>query len=268
MRRIGRNIRSKRALTLVELIVAMTLTAIFAGCCVLLMVPISKIYTHTNDLSRAQLVADSVVDALRSECSRTTVEAAGDVWITESDAGLPMTGVSLAPPGGGPVLVIKKNGVYCETIASNYEITSAVHLQGVNDRIPTAYPSLTPIDSGNSRSRAIYWMFGSPSGSGALRDTNAGYLHFGYYESGAETIDSNTYVIPQFYYDFTSPFAAAAYGDYVVSLNFHDLTYDGSNVPSYVLCDVSVQLPLGTTDGDGNSQYNTIYTRTAVLCFS
>ena len=71
MRRIVHRKRSKRAITLVELIVAMTLTAIFASSCVLLIMPITKIYKHANDLSRAQLVADTVVDALRTECART-----------------------------------------------------------------------------------------------------------------------------------------------------------------------------------------------------
>ena len=264
MRRIGRNIRSKRAITLVELIVAMTLTAIFAGLCILLMVPITKIYTHSNDLSRAQLVADTVIDSLRSECSRTTVEAEGDVWITNSAADAPMDSVAPAPPEGGSVLVIKKNNVYCETIASNYELTSDVHLERVNAQIPTSFPSLTPVDTGNSRSRAIYWMFDSSADSDKIHDTDSGYVHFGYFESGATTINQVTYVLPQAYYDFTNPFSAATYGDYVVSLNFHDITNDADGVPAYVLCDVTVQLPVG----DDSSQYTDIYTRTTVLCFS
>lgn len=264
MRRISKNNKSKRAITLVELIVAMTLTMIFAGCCVLLIAPISKIYTHQRDLSRAQLVADTVIDSLRSECSRTLVQAPGDVWITNSDAGLPMSDVSLAP-NGGSVLVVKKNIVYCETIASNYEITRDVHLQGVDDRITDAFPDLTPVTTGDARSRSIYWLFDESAGSGTLHETDRGYVHFGYYESGATTINTTTYILPQYYYDFTNPFASATYGRYVVSLNFHDLTNDSSGVPAYVLCDVSVQLPVGTAE---EPQYDTIYTRTAVLCFS
>ncbi|MBR6960505.1 MAG: hypothetical protein IKH76_08520, partial [Clostridiales bacterium] len=62
MRRIKNKKWSKKAITLVELIVAMTLTAIFASSCILLILPITQIYRHVNDLSRAELLADTVVD--------------------------------------------------------------------------------------------------------------------------------------------------------------------------------------------------------------
>ncbi len=50
--------------TLVELMVSMTLTAIFATAVIAIMPSATKIYMQIQDAGRAQVVADMVVDAL------------------------------------------------------------------------------------------------------------------------------------------------------------------------------------------------------------
>ena len=82
MRRVKNRAFTKRALTLVELVVAMALTMLFASACIALMYPISRIYTHINEQARVQVIADNVVDALRAECARTYMSSPDDVWIS------------------------------------------------------------------------------------------------------------------------------------------------------------------------------------------
>ncbi|MCR5616600.1 MAG: prepilin-type N-terminal cleavage/methylation domain-containing protein [Saccharofermentans sp.] len=256
MLRIRRTKKSKRGVTLVELLVAMTLTAIFAGSCIMLMLPIEKIYTHTNDLSRAQVLADTIVDELRAECSNTYISGVGDAWISNSGAA-GMSGAS--PVGRGPVLVIRRNQDYCETIASNYVITvnELQRVAGTND-----VPAPNAVTS-----RAIYRMFPQGSSGAGSPDTGADFVHFGYFNVGETSISGVTYTYPHVelkegswtgYYDFTSPFTSATYGVFTVELTFSDLTCDSSGVPAFVMCMVTINKP-----GVG-----VVYTRNAVLCFS
>ena len=264
MRRTVKNNRSKRAITLVELIVAMTLTAIFAAACVMLISPVTMIYTSVNDLSRAQLLADSVVDVLRSECSRTYIKDANSVVIRRGD------GVY------GNMLVIRKSSNYIETLASNYAITDAewvaVYRQNAAELSESGSSEGPQIGPEGFTSRSVYRMFtGSttnpePAAGTPARDAEIGYVHFGYLVSETTAYDSNT---PR--YDFTNPFSYSTYSfssrcDFRVRLYFHwNSDHSSTNPPSYVLCDVSV---LRKTDGvDSNNQpiYETVYTRRNVV---
>lgn len=253
MRRIKAHKGNKRAITLVELIVAMTLTAIFAASVVMLMFPIEKIYRHTNDLSRAQLVADTVVDALRKECTDTYISGYGDAWITSAGDAVMTTAQPISTTDGGPVLVIRKTAGYCETIASNYAITDTMLTN-----VQTADENYL---EGDVTSRAVYRMFPTPvptPGVGTNLDQN--YVHFGYFTCTGG--GASGYALPTGYYDYTNPFPYTTYGEFSVRLNFR---WDGiapteANhiVPSYILCDVSVYR------GD-----TLIYTRdNVVLCFA
>ena len=264
MRRIKNKKWSKKAITLVELIVAMTLTAIFASSCILLILPITQIYRHVNDLSRAELLADTVVDALRTECADTYISCAGDVWI--ASAGNVVMTAQTGVVDAGPDLVIRKSPSYCETIATNYAITNGDNslYSGVlaQDREEHQDDSTyTPITDGRTgvTTRAIYRMF--ESDGSASPNVNTGYLHFGYYLTEAPAGET---VYPSKYYDFTNPFSYATYGRntnwaYTVALNFHwDGTHQDTDIPSYILCDVSIL----------NLAGETVYSRTAVLCFA
>ena len=77
------NSRSKKGITLVELIVAMTLTSIFAVLCVMLINPIERTYKSTLKLARAQLLADTLIDSIRKECDDVRHDEKTDVWITD-----------------------------------------------------------------------------------------------------------------------------------------------------------------------------------------
>ena len=261
MKRQTRNKRNKRAITMVELIVAVALTAVFAGACVALIWPVTKIYTHVKEQSRAQIVADAVVDAIRSECAKAFVTGKGDVWIASAtgDDGRVAYGSSAA---SGAVLVFRRSNDYCETIASDYEITGTDNgtlyaLVASAESADTNAHQL--IDDNNTRSRAVYWLFDDDTDR---TSNNEGYLHFGYFTNGAATGGEVTYVVPQGYYDYTNALSAAVYNvtdnGYTVGLRFHDL--DSSSVPSYVICDVSIYPTVGDTG-------TAIYTRTVALCF-
>ncbi|MBP5261359.1 MAG: prepilin-type N-terminal cleavage/methylation domain-containing protein [Clostridiales bacterium] len=248
MRKINSGRRSKKALTLVELIVAMTLTAIFAASCVLLIAPVMKIYKHANDMSRAQLVADSVVDEIRAECSKAIVAGKGDVWIMDLEGynGTVMPAEAVMPSDdGGNVLIFRRNKTYCETIASSYIIQGSLYNATTNDFEPI---DIAVIEN-DVTSRSIYDMSES--------DKEAGLVHFGYFLQNftPEDSDGYSYVYPAEYYDFTNPFSYVSYLGYRVDLNFHNLTYDGDK-PEYVICDVQIKNDSGI-----------VYTRSAVLSF-
>lgn len=209
MRRSGCKKRSKKALTLVELIVAMALTMIFMGACVMLVYPVEKIYTHTNDLSRAQLVADSVVNSLRAECSLSDIEDAGDLYIVQ---------------GSGPygdALCFRRSKDYVEMIASNYLIPQS----DIND-LRTAEAGQATVEG--VENKAVFRLNET--------DMQEGFVHFGYFAlDAAAAVDSNassSWAV----YDYTNPFASGTYNGFQVRLDF---SYD-QDVTDYVLCDVTV----------------------------
>ncbi|MCR5047876.1 MAG: prepilin-type N-terminal cleavage/methylation domain-containing protein [Saccharofermentans sp.] len=257
MRRIKSKNLSKKAFTLVELVVAMTLTAIFAASCVALILPVSKIYTHINTLSRAQILADTVVDSLREECSKAYITKTNDVWLSSTGGATMETHEAHA---GQSVLVFRRSSEYCETIASDYAV-NGTHYRAVYDAEVERHSDddnyAPSTDSQGYTTSAVYRLFdgndeetaGTPSA-----DASEGYVHFGYY-SAAD--DPAAYVYPAGYYDYTNPFTSVTYGDYTVDLRFHDIgTRNG--LPAYVICDVSIMTASDATP---------VYTRSAVLSF-
>lgn len=245
--------RSKKATTLVELVVAMAIMAIFAVACASLIYPISKIYTHMNNLSRSQILADTVVESLRAECARTYITSANDVWISAGSGDRLFAEVPASTSGPGTVLVIRKNAEYCETLAADYPITGdlcyAVYcLEKAGDTAPL---------TGDTTSRAIYRLFVPVPVTTAQAENidyeyPAGYLHYGYFKSGADLTNGP---FPAEYYDFTDPFLAPTYNGFTIKLNYHDIKYSSDgNVPVYVLVDVNVY------DGTEN-----VYTRSDVV---
>ncbi|SCW52540.1 prepilin-type N-terminal cleavage/methylation domain-containing protein [Ruminococcaceae bacterium YRB3002] len=247
-------ISSKRAMTLVELVVAMALTAIFAAACVMLILPVVKIYTHSTDLARAQLLADTVANSLRSECTGNNIRYKGDVWIT-SEANARIDEADIDPQTSGDVLVIRKTDDYCETIASNYAINRSLYTS-VFENDTSEEDATYVAETEGITSRAIYRMFAGTTGSEA---SASGHVHYGYFQAGTSTTSS--YVFPREYYDFTDPLMYAAYDRYVVDLHFSGLSYhidSEDETPAYVLCDIEIIQP-----GVG-----TVYTRQIALPFN
>ena len=245
MRRIKRTGKSKRGLTLVELVVAMALTMIFMASCIMLVYPVEKIYTHTNDLSRAQLIADAVVDSMRAECSNANISQTGDVYVMSNKGDGPAN--STANASCGNVLFIRRNNTYFESIAANYTITDTHYGLVENADI---YDGDNYNASGDIRTRAIYRLYSS-----GAAELNAGYVHFGYFRLGEGATAGNPTSWTA--YDFTNPFTNGAYGRFTVSLEFSDPVCDvTTGCPEYVECDVTV-----LNNGDA------VYTRHVVLCF-
>lgn len=239
MKRILRNRKTRKAMTLVELVVAMALTAIFAASCILLVLPVERIYTRSTDVSRAQLVADAVVDSLRTECANTYIKDRGDVIIGEfADDSL----LAVNPAASGSVLVIHKNADYCETIFSNKPITNSLY--------EANFKAADVLIDNKITSLAIHNLFAFENNP----DINSGYVHFGYYKSA---YDSSNRIQPDEYYDFTNPFPYATYREYTVDLTFSDIAIKSNTYPAHVLCKVDVM--------KGNEL---VYSRNTVLCFA
>lgn len=247
--------RSKKAITLIELVVAMTLTAIFAVACVMLIAPISMIYTHHNELARSQLVADNVAACLRSACTGNNVQAKGDVWIASNGNSLISEDTSISSLSSGDVLVIRKSPDYCITIASNYEITGTQYKNVKDNDKKEDITYVVETGSNGLTTRAVYKMFESDNPAADAVGSSAGYIHYGYFVAGTNT---DLYVFPDDYYDFTDPLNKSIYDKYTVDLTFSNLKYDvGTGVPACVNCLITVK------DDNG-----TVYTREIALRLS
>lgn len=262
--------RSKRGTTLVELIVSLTLTAMFAVICVMLINPIERTYQRTEKTARAQLLADTIVDSIRKECDGIKNDDTNSVWIangsfdadTASDQILFDPACSKRITSGlesnnkGTVLVIKKNNSYCEMIFASLPITSENKTEANKNVLDGTY-------SGH----AVDELF-QGSDEDVAKNTGRGVVHFGYYGAG----DKGNGVYPLKAYDYTNPLIASTYGDYHVKIYFQKLVtrteeIDGVDheFPSYVECEVKVY------EGEYKAGDNTsalVYTRKAAISFS
>ncbi|MCR4793262.1 MAG: hypothetical protein K5871_10960 [Lachnospiraceae bacterium] len=273
---------SNAGTTLVEIVVSMVLTAIFATAIVAVMSPATRIFTQVQDMSRAQMVADTVVDALREECANTYIEDFASARIVnasatdlgDSDMMLGLNGITSSSDSTGNVLLIRRSAGYCEAIYSDISISANNYNDvRIND-------SGYIYDNGIS-SRAVYRFFdtGSPS-----RETEQGYVHYAFYKCGftERDIDGNLVrcIFPGERYDYTNPFSLSAYNGYTVSISFSNLTYTlapgvttlgGASPTDYVLrpsgVTVTVQV-YKARDYAGQSPDTLVYTRTARLVFA
>ncbi|SDY43046.1 surface protein [Ruminococcaceae bacterium YAD3003] len=237
---------SKKGTTLVELVVAMTLTLIFAVVCVALINPIERTYQNVEKMSRAQLLADTIIDSIRKECDDVQYDDPNAVWLVaagnSADDDQMLFAVPSGKPASGNVLVIKKDNKYCEAIYSCFPISS----QNISNL--TANPA-----DGSTSAHAASTLTGD--------NLNRGLVHFGYYQ-GKYSKDG---LYPFKAYDYTNPVTASTYGDYTVALLFERVgckTINGVEYPAFVECTVKVY------KGDYNNGGEFIYSRTAAVCFS
>ena len=233
------NSHSKKGITLVELIVAMTLTSIFAVLCVMLINPIERTYKSTLKLARAQLLADTLIDSIRKECDDVKHDDKASVWITNlsgDDSALLSTTAHASNDPSGNTLVIRRNNNFAESIYAGAGINSDISNVVDNTLTPTgtahAVATLKKTDPVN---------------------LNSGYVHFGYYQGKED--DAGFYPIEA--YDYTNPVMAKTYGNFTVELNFDRLALKDDKYPAYVMCTVTIM-----------ENGKKIYSRTAVLCFA
>lgn len=71
--------KNKKGFTLIELIVAMSVAAIFMICVVALISPSTKIFNRTEDSSDARLLAESLLEEIRHQANLSTELKAGDI---------------------------------------------------------------------------------------------------------------------------------------------------------------------------------------------
>ena len=153
---------SDKGYTLVELIVSMTLTALLATAVVAVMSPAGRVFRHVQTLSRAQIVADMVVDSLREECADTYIEDYTSVRIVnetptaDGDASMLNHLVNIVSESEteGNVLIIRKTGGYCEAIYSDIGIS----LSNYEEVLARDYSYK---NSNGISSRAVYRLFDS-----------------------------------------------------------------------------------------------------------
>ena len=231
---------SKKGITLVELIVAMTLTSIFAVLCVMLINPIERTYRGTLKLARAQLLADTLIDSIRKECDDVRHDETSDVWITDlsgNDDGQLFSDGPANKASSGNTLVFRRNNNYTEAIYAGVGISDA-NYTAVTGNVLTPEHTAHSIDA--------LKIAGS-------ENMKAGYVHFGYYQAK----EDNRGIFPIESFDYTNPVMAKTYGDFNVELKFYDLTLKDSKYPAYVMCKLTIM-----------EKGKEVYSRSAVLCFA
>ena len=269
--------------TLVELLVSMTLTAIFATAVIAIMPSATRIFMQIQDAGRAQVVADMVVDALREECADSYIDDYASVRIINASDSAEgdkdflkiFENNPLQFDDSGNVLVVRKSSGYCEAIYTGMTISSSNYLSVHEDDRNNG----TLREENGISSRAVYRFFtgGIPSD-----ETLRGYVHYGYYMCGKEPkpvttsggVKTVNCIFPASRYDYTNPFTTDAYNGYTVKLLFSDLKY---TVPSYFTEDndytrrpasVMVTVNVYKSGYAGQSADSLLYTRTALLVFA
>ena len=265
-----------RGMTMVELIVSMTLTAIFATAIVAVMSPASRVYMNIMELNRAQMVADIVIDSIREECADTYIEDFASARIVnttptaDGDASLlsSLNGITSDSESKGNVLIIRKSGGFCEAIYSCIAISQSNYTNVKSNDYAYKY------ENGIS-SKAVYRLFDAGI---ATEEAKQGYLHYGYYQCGRATLEIGSEkincIFPAVAYDYTNPFSRASYNGYTVDVSFSDITYapePGETTvtlttkrPSSVMATVKVY----KCDYASQSSNQPIYTREAILTFA
>ena len=286
---IGKLHTRNKGYTLVELLVSMTLTAIFATAVVAVMPAATKIYMQIQDMSRAQVVAVLVIDALREECADTYIEdfasvriiSLSDLEIELSSGDEKLTGTFTAADAPttrfdstGNILIIRKSGGYCQAIYSCLPISAANY----TDIQKSDQAEKTYVYSNGISSRAVYRFFPEGAAKPSTPDTLQGYVHYGYYQCGRGTLknvldESNVArnidcIYPGVRYDYTNPFSVGAYNGYTVSLEFSDLVTSSSNLYSQRPLSVTVTVYVYKCDFSGQASNAPVYSRSAVLVFA
>ena len=249
LRMIFNRARSRKGVTLVELVVCMALTSIFAIVCIGLINPIERMYSYSQDTGRAQLLADSIVDSLRQECENAMLDGETSVWIaSRSDFGSLDDSVLIDEAlnnkaNEGDVLVFKRNAGFCEALYSCFPVTTQARDEIVNG------------EGGANRSVAA--LFDSED------SVKRGIVHLGYYKSAYQ----DDYPVPSERYDYTNPIPAATYSDFTVALTFRNMEYaesaTGSKIPAFVVCDIYI------FKGEySDVKADCVYSRSTALCFT
>ena len=295
------NTRKNSGFTLVELLVSMALTAIFATAIVALMPSATRIYMQIQTMSRAQVVADMVVDSLREECADAYIEDFASVRIvnlslpgtynvSEGDQPLLSTFVTVSgqaripnkpvitgsSDASGNVLIIRKNNGYCQAVYSCMPISfsnfKSVRDANVLEGTAYVFPGLSN-GINDISSRAVYRFYPAASAESATPETLQGYVHYGYYQCGKENKDINSTtsvscIYPAVRYDYTTPFSSTGYNGYTVDLEFSDLETSSDDLYKQRPLSVKVTVRVYKSDYEGQSSDSLIYTRSAVLVFA
>ena len=300
MRFFGKNLKTKYGkadggYTLVELVVSMALTAILATAVASIMFPIVSIFMDMQKLSRAQMVADTVTDALRKECAAAYVTGVADIKLINlsEQASVSTEGEGLTPVVAagvqenmvmcnttGNALVFRLNEGYAEILYWNTGVSTADYGEVLANNAKN--PATSAANSKALTSRAVYRLF--PNGTEMITEdkdmpaaTRPGYLHYGYYETTMlHTTEQEKEILvfsPVKAYDYTNPFSVNAYNGFTISVSFSDLTFENRKTGTSTVSDkrpVYVIATVNVYEGSYEKQSTDtlICSRQAVLCFA
>lgn len=282
------NQKRDKGFTLVELVVAMALTAILASAVTALMFPVVSIFMDMQKMSRAQLVADTVTDTLRKECAAAYVNSVGDVRVvnlpdpldaTIGDDDL-ITSLSqnneemladIQKNEGGNALVFRINMGYAKAIYWN----TGISVKNYESLLEEGFQP-SPVTS-----KAVYRLF--PNGTTNMEqdkmplETKPGYLHCAYYATTSEKALSNGKEVDLFRYkepyDYTNPFSTGVYNGFTIKVTYSPLTYEtvvnpansvADRRPVYVVANIEIH---EKNHGDESAD-TLVYRRRAVICFA
>lgn len=223
-----RNMRkANRGTTLVELIVTFTLLMILMGSLISVIMPTVNIYKDTKSRNRAQFVADSVVQAIRSECAGAAISSRTSVRLGSYDAASDTITIS-NPDERGAALILERSGGYSEMLSTEYVITPTDWNAVYANESETKTPVINEMAS-----KAIYRLSGEAEALSSMPECGEGYLHYAYYKS-EDNIPSGSEsgIEAEAKYDFTNAFSEAVYDGYTVSVIFHDIEYTAAGSTS------------------------------------
>ncbi len=274
--------------TLVELVVSMALTAILATAVASIMFPIVSIFMDMQKLSRAQMVADMVTEALRKECAAAYVTGVADVRVlnvpkqsdyTIGDDALTdmLKAGGLQSTEAGNALAFRINEGYAKAIYWNTCISGADYDEvRLHDKEETQKMNVVT-------SRAVYRLLpydqkGSLSKETMPVEIRPGYLHCAYYKTDltpVTTQENKTVSVfkPDFAYDYTNPFSVNAYNGFTISVTYTAPVYHtaikgtaspADQRPVYVVATIKVY----DADYEGQNDDTLVCSREAVICFA
>ncbi|MCR5129652.1 MAG: type II secretion system GspH family protein [Lachnospiraceae bacterium] len=286
----GRYNRKKSGgFTLVELVVSMALTAILATAVASIMFPVVSIFMDMQKLSRAQMVADMVTDALRKECAAAYVTGVADVKVLNVSAAsdhttgdnmimdqLTDTGIRSVSPGN--TLVFRINEGYAKALYWNTWI-SASDVEDVRNNDAAEGAKMGTVTSRAAYRLMPYEKKATYTAATMPLETRPGYLHSAYYTTKAVAVSQeNEKQVSDFridkVYDYTNPFPANAYNGFTVKVEYAAPIYQTVVTGSAMPADqrpVCVVATISVYDGDfaeQNDPDRLVYSREAVVCFA
>ena len=237
-------LKNQNGTTLVELIVCMVLLSLFTLAAVTLIQPSAQAYMDIQQQTRAQNLADALIETIRGE----VLEANGYIRFTDG----------ATDPNNLDSVFLSKGNDYSEGTALEFSVYPN-HIELIDK---DCVPALTKTDG-----TALL----TPEQANALN----GYLHMRFYQqSGTDNspqhtaTDENTKQVTQKYvaYAYTTAYPKDAYmGLYIKDLHFYARSYQKPKNGSKYARVTAITVVLTIAKKDANGQSVTLCTQKAII---